>query len=350
LKSEQIPGTEEDEVRAGRPSAGPLVRRRLLAPILVAAALLGPGSAWAAAPAGPVAGAAQGAVNLPLPACVVPDLLGRTLPQIAYHGILGGHVDGDPTHNCAIGPTALRHPLRPAHGEPEVVVSQRPRAGTRVPYNTPVSLVLAPAPRPVKPGVCHLSAGTEAVLRTATLVIYRSYTETQDAAGIAGLKTTWHACRRPSGVRQTVFVGSASGESGGGVGAGNFAVGGLHVAHTVDSTESKYTGGSDYRRLVVFDLATRTTTFDYFIGETFGPGNDPPGAPPLPVVLSTVVNARGFVAWVTGYPTASFLYVHDSQGTRVLDTAAANGISGLWIGAGRLVWTANGTAKTAALG
>jgi hypothetical protein len=302
------------------------------------------------APSGPVASDAQSSASPPLPGCVVPDLLGKTLPQIAYHRILVGLIDGDPTHNCSAGPTAQRHHIRPAHGQPEIVVSERPRAGTSVPYNTPVSLVLAPARPPVRPGVCHLFAGTDAVLRTPTLVIYRSYAETEDAAENPVLETTWHACRRPSGARQTVFAGGKdSGSGGGGVDAGDFAVGGLYVAHTVDSTESKYSGGSDYRHLVVFDLVTRRQTFDYFVGDTLGPGNDDPGAPPLPGVLSTVVNAQGFVAWVTGYSTASFVYVHDSHGTRALD-AAASPITSLSVHGDTVSWKANGIPKTATLG
>jgi hypothetical protein len=322
-----------------------VLRRTLAACALIGAGSTGTGLAAATPMRGEQdAAAAQTRASPSLPDCVVPDLLGRTLLEIDYAKTLAGLVDGNPTHYCTLGSVTRRRPVGPAHGQPELVVSQTPRAGTRVPY---FSLVTAPARPPIDPGVCHLFPGTDAVARSPALVVYRTYAAT-DLDGdptLPVLKVTWRACVRRSGVRRTVFSGERTGE--GFEDAGDFVIGGLFVAHTADTVESKYTGGSDSRAVVVFDLATGRQTFEGAVGSTLGPGNDPPGTPPVPGVDGLVVNAQGRVAWVSRYPTGDLLYVHDSQGTRLLAAGAVDAITELAIGTAALSWDAGGMPESA---
>jgi hypothetical protein len=326
------------------------IARRAVGPALVLAAVL----AAAAAQAAPIARTTRSGPALAdsagqaLPECVVPRLLGRTPAQISYAGTLSGLVTGPPTQHCRLGSVTLRHPVRPARGQPEVVVSQSPRAGTHVPYFSPVSLVLAPARPPVRPGRCHIFAGTDALARSSEVVVYRTYREndvTTDPT-LPPLVVKWRACLRSSGARQTIFAGDVDGDAGY-VDAGDFALGGSFVAHTVDRFESKYTGGSDYRSIVVFDLATRRQTLEVAVGSTLGPGNDPPGALPLPSIPAIAVDAAGAVAWVSSYPTGALLSVNDAQGTRVLAAAPVAGIADLAVGPTAVTWVANGMRESA---
>jgi hypothetical protein len=338
-------------VCAPAPPRGLIVWLPIAVVVATVAALSG-GSALAALPTdgGQTASAAQSPVTVAPAACVVPDLRGRTIPQIDYSEILDGLVgSGNPTHLCSQGPVTLRRPIVAAKGQPEVVVSQSPRPGLHVPYYSPVSLVLAPARRPSRPGVCHLFAGTDAVARSASVVVYRSYQETDIGgdAGLPELKVRWRACVRPNGARRTIFAADRTGE--GYVDAGRFVIAGRFVAHTVDGVESKYTG-SDSRAIVVFDLATGKQTAEVGVGATNGPGNDPPGALPVPDVASLVVNAQGSIGWVDAYPSAAILYVHDAAGTRAVAVAGPGGISGLALHGDALSWDAAGVTHSSQLG
>lgn len=340
--------------RSARAPARPrgTIARLLIAVVVATVAALSGGSALALPTGGGrTAPAAQSPVSAALDDCVVPDLRGRTIPQIDYSEILDGLVDsGNATHLCSQGPVRLRRPIVAAKGQPEVVVSQSPRPGLHVPYYAPVSLVLAPARRPGRPGVCHLFAGTDAVARSASVVVYRSYQET-DVGGDAGLpelKVRWRACVRPNGARRTIFAADRTGE--GYVDAGRFVIAGRFVAHTVDRVESKYTGGSDSRTIVVFDIATGKQTAEVGVGATNGPGNDPPGALAVPDVASLVVNDEGSIGWVDAYPSATILYVHDAAGTRAVAVAGPGAISGLALHGDALSWDAAGITESAQLG
>ncbi len=294
---------------------------------------------------------APSSVNTAPEDCVVPDLRGRTIPQIDYSKILAGLVaSGNPTHFCSAGAVTMRHPVRPSHGQPEVVVSQSPRPGVRVPPYSPVSLVLAPARPPTNPGACHLFAGTDAVARSAGVVVYRTYQEI-DIGGdpaLPVLNVRWRACARPGGRRQTIFTAQRTDE--GYVDAGQFVVSGRYVAHTTDTVETKYSGGFDSRAIDVFDLATGRQTADLAVGHTYGPGNDPPGTPPVPAVASLAVSTRGFVAWIDAYPIGAILYVSDSHGTRAVATGSPGAIAAVSLQGNALSWDVGGARQTAELG
>jgi hypothetical protein len=329
-----------------RPARG-LVRLALSALALTGLPLQG--SSALAAPIGvePLATAVQLA-QAGLPDCVVPDLRGKTVPQIEYHGILQGRRDGNPTHYCRLGAVTTLHPARRAHGQPLVVVSQSPRAGRTVPYYTAVALTVGPARRALKPGPCHLLAGSEAVARSPGLLVYRTAADVPDGPNSHVLEVTWRACVRSSGARQTIHV---SGNADDPIDVlEHFAVGGLYVAFTIDTTDRS--GDSTYRRIVLVDLTSgRQMGFDV-PGIGTPPGLDPlaPGRPPpLADVPAIVVNAKGFIAWVIGYPGASGLFVHDSHGTRLVDQAAGSAITNLRLGGHTLSWTNAGMARAATL-
>lgn len=311
----------------------------MVAALAVTAALRQAGSALAA----PVATAAELA-QAGLPDCVVPDLRGKTLPQIEYQRILGGVRDGNPMHYCRLGTTRTRHPGRPTHGQPLVVVSQSPLPGVTVPFFTAVSLVLDPARRPTKPGPCHLLVGSEAVARFPDMAVYRTATDVPDGPNNHLVRVSWRACVRSSGERRTIYVGDLSQT------LSHFVVGGLHVAFTVDATSRD---GDIYRSIVLVDLTTgRQSVFRVpGVGISYGPNPPSPGdPPPLDGVAAIVLNAKGFIAWVVTDPTGgSSLYVHDSQGTRLVDQSAGIAIANLRLSGDTLAWTNGGMAGTATL-
>jgi len=321
------------------------VARRVLPALFLTGLLLPGGSALARpiassqAPVGTVAQLAQAG----LPDCVVPDLRGKTVPEIEYHEVVDGRRVGYTAYACRLGAVRTLHAGRQAHGQPLVVVSESPRPGVAVPYGTAVSLVVDPARRPRNPRPCHLLAGSEAVARFPDILVYRTATDVPDGPKNHILAVTWRACVRASGARPTIYVGDPSDT------LSHFVVGGLHVAFTHDSLTR---GGDVYRSIVLVDLTTGGQSRFNVPGVGISPGPYPPSLgnpPPLDDVTATVLNAKGFIAWVISDATGNGLYVHDSQGTRLLDRSGGVAITNLRLSADTLTWANGGTPRAATL-
>jgi hypothetical protein len=272
---------------------------------------------------------------------VVPDLSGKTVPQLEYHRVLRGLEDGNPTHYCRLGQVKTRGTSRPARLRPLVIVSQTPRPGARVAFFTPISVVVAPAPAPRRPSPCHLVAGEEAVARFPGLLVYRSFADALTAGGGPFAQATWHTCRRPSGQRRTIYVSSDADGTDDRV-AGPFATSGLYLAYVIDTFESKY-NDAHYVRIVVRDIQRGTEILDQEIGHSF------PDTPPVPDVVAIVVGPQAFAGWLTHDATGTHVFAHDSSGTRLLDQASGTDIVDLRLSPGVLTWTRSGVLQTARL-
>jgi hypothetical protein len=297
---------------------------------LAAAVLLAPPGAAAVIPE-----------SAPLPDCVVPDLQGKTVPQLEYHRVLEGLRDGNPTHYCRLGVVKRRGASRPTRLRPLIVVSQTPRPGARVAYFTPISVDVTAARALRRPGPCHLVAGEETVARFPGLLVYRSFADTVTAGGAPFAQATWHTCRRPSGTRRTIFVSSDADGLDDRV-AGPFASGGPYLAYITDAFESKYTD-AHYARIVIRDVERGTEVLDYEIGHSF------PDTPPVPDVSAIVVGPQAFAGWLTHDAAGTHVFARDSHGTRLVDQAAGTEITALRLRGALLTWTKNGVPETAPL-